>query len=106
MTDEVTLLPCPFCGGDGGPSIGQHADGTAWHYVECDDCGASAESAEAWNRRSHLRTPRVGAGDGVSDDEIRVLLRYFRREVDLHGTAIDKSALAAVQELKRLRSHQ
>lgn len=44
------LLPCPFCGSD-------DIDASAWladdsrHGPGCMACGATAESAERWNRR-------------------------------------------------------
>lgn len=47
MTSE--LKPCPFCGGK--------ADPEGWMSIDCkgpscDDCGASANSADAWNTRA------------------------------------------------------
>lgn len=60
---EVTLLPCPFCGGAGfveGPALG-----CDWH-VYCDDCGASgadcqseAQAITAWNTRQAF-SPAAG----------------------------------------------
>ena len=51
---EVTLLPCPFCGGEA------RLAGFDEGYVECADCGATANMdgnfqgspAEAWNTRA------------------------------------------------------
>jgi uncharacterized Zn finger protein len=71
MTDTTheapELLPCPFCGGEAEHSVGRHADGKPWHYVECVDCGATGPNspyadhniaviqfrAEEWNARSN-----------------------------------------------------
>lgn len=39
------LRPCPFCGGE--------CDATGWlRGPECEGCGATAASVEAWNRRA------------------------------------------------------
>lgn len=75
MNDETTapvegvkLSACPFCG-----SAEVDPEGWASHNPEtderrvgpaCDDCGASAESVEAWNRRAP--THGVGREDGSS----------------------------------------
>lgn len=40
-----TLLPCPFCGG--APTLWRRPP----NAPVCTNCGASAESAEQWNRR-------------------------------------------------------
>lgn len=46
------LKPCPFCGSENvSQSRGQKGDGSPWFYIECEDCAAVADSAEAWNRR-------------------------------------------------------
>ena len=52
MTDE--LKPCPFCGSRKvNPTgwIGQAGDGKATSGPACDDCGATAPDADAWNLR-------------------------------------------------------
>lgn len=68
MTDETTLLPCPFCGGEA-----NHFGGGGYHAIRCSKCGvtnewlperingqediwlnafdSSEEAAKAWNRR-------------------------------------------------------
>jgi hypothetical protein len=47
---EPTLKPCPFCGSSNiDPAGWMDGDGNAG--PACDDCGASAESVDAWNRR-------------------------------------------------------
>ena len=50
MTD-LTLLPCPFCGGEADHSMGKRGDDSPWPYVECIKCGATTEP-DQWNRRS------------------------------------------------------
>ena len=57
MSDEVNLLPCPFCGVDGHPELhGSIARGG--RYVRCEVCGATgpagykqSKAIAAWNRR-------------------------------------------------------
>lgn len=48
------LKPCPFCGSSNVDPEGWAALGTrsTRHGPACDDCGASAESVAAWNRRA------------------------------------------------------
>lgn len=58
--NESDLLPCPFCGGDAGIAEGSKKGGQPWFYVECDNCHATAESVEDWNRRIER-----GAKDGT-----------------------------------------
>ena len=48
---DLTLLPCPFCGGEADHSLGKHGDGAPWRYIECIKCGATTEP-DQWNRRS------------------------------------------------------
>ena len=50
---EVALKPCPFCGGRADPQGWLAGDGT--RGPECEDCGATATSAAAWNRRAPER---------------------------------------------------
>lgn len=52
---DQTLLPCPFCGGEGD----FNNDGERWHQVICQSCGCrgceypddKAKAAQFWNRR-------------------------------------------------------
>lgn len=53
---ERELLPCPFCGGRPMKAIGQLGDGSPWHYVECLECAASAQSDGEWNVRADKAT--------------------------------------------------
>ena len=59
MTDETTLEPCPFCGGEA-----QYSEESRFHicWVYCSGCGAAsgyrnteAEAIAAWNKR-HVKT--------------------------------------------------
>ncbi|ELY2630684.1 hypothetical protein SMC50_003158 [Cronobacter sakazakii] len=54
VTDENGNLPCPFCGGRCDPNgwMGSYDDGVPMCGPECEDCGATANSIEEWNRRS------------------------------------------------------
>lgn len=70
MSDQLTLLPCPFCGGRAMISGGDGCDGSGYcvRCTSCDaevgafwyagyDCGLSdtAEVAAAeWNRRTEI----------------------------------------------------
>src|SRR5690606_8002153 len=56
MTDH-TLLPCPFCGGEG--AITPHVHHRALQACVCDECSSSSgwylheeEAIAAWNRRT------------------------------------------------------
>lgn len=49
----VTLLPCPFCGGEA--RWGYHDCENGEHYV-CVECGVEKPSIKDWNRRTH-QTP-------------------------------------------------
>ena len=60
MTNNLKLLPCPFCSGEAVESTGLKGDNTPrsiflpavpmWPYIECIDCGATSEP-EMWNHR-------------------------------------------------------
>ena len=51
--EEIALKPCPFCGGKNiDPSFWARNDGKSG--PGCDDCGATADSVEAWNTRAVL----------------------------------------------------
>ena len=61
------LKPCPFCGSDDvGPITFKGCDGVVWdEFIACGGCGATAETAEAWNTRVE-RTCRLDANDVCS----------------------------------------
>ncbi|EOL8993743.1 hypothetical protein ACM913_004010 [Cronobacter sakazakii] len=54
VADENGNLPCPFCGGRCDPNgwMGSYDDGVPMCGPECEDCGATANSIEEWNRRT------------------------------------------------------
>lgn len=118
MTDEVTLLPCPFCGGEAAFGTVRYSDKTiaeqnwgqdTFHSVNCVVCGtnnrgpvgyrAKELAAEAWNRRSHLRTPRVEAGDDALRARVIEELRYIRNS--LPGPATQAIVDDAIELLSR-----
>ncbi|EOZ0799608.1 hypothetical protein [Pseudomonas aeruginosa] len=47
---DVEPAPCPFCGGEVDPTGWLRGDGT--RGPECNDCGATARSMEAWQTRA------------------------------------------------------
>lgn len=53
MTDKITLLPCPFCGGDA-----YMTNANMMYSVRCSECGAEGarygldfKATKAWNAR-------------------------------------------------------
>ena len=50
MSDE--LRNCPFCGGKADPEGWMSGGDEPRQGPACDDCGATADSAAAWNRRA------------------------------------------------------
>ncbi|MFO6263101.1 hypothetical protein ACLBVP_33290, partial [Pseudomonas aeruginosa] len=56
---DVEPAPCPFCGGEVDPTGWLRGDGT--RGPECNDCGATARSMEAWQTRAAPtgQTPQV-----------------------------------------------
>jgi len=81
MADDVTLLPCPFCGGT--PYVN---DNDIWTYMEC-ECGAQgpqadtkAEAREVWNTRvSDLRIAALEAQLADARDCIDLFNRIIVR---------------------------
>ena len=57
-TDGLGLLPCPFCGGAADPK--GWLDNTGHTGPECEMCGATARSADDWNKRAK---ERIGVHD-------------------------------------------
>lgn len=57
ITDHGLLLPCPFCGAEGGRVFSSHHSPPSYH-VECAYCGGrtgqqwtSVRAENKWNRR-------------------------------------------------------
>lgn len=98
MTDH-TLLPCPFCGGEG--AITPHVHALALKAVVCDQCSSSSgwylheeEAIAAWNRRTPpAAVPEPwgwlcnGKGDGWEERDKVVrdpeLIARYRERPDL-----------------------
>ena len=63
MSEELKLLPCPFCGGEAAIG-GSYSQSMGRMFVaKCDSCGISSrifyskpEAIAAWNRRPKPRT--------------------------------------------------
>lgn len=75
-------LPCPFCGGACDPA-GWQSEQTSG--PECENCGATAENIEAWNRRTAAPAP----APVVPDDTKRLdwLDAQNKRLNEYYGTA-------------------
>jgi len=57
MTDEVKLLPCPWCGGAAVTNEEPMLHGSIIQRIECDKCFAGANSESQWNTR--VPDPRI-----------------------------------------------
>ncbi len=55
---DVEPAPCPFCGGEVDPTGWLRGDGA--RGPECNYCGATARSMEAWQTRTALTQPEGG----------------------------------------------
>ncbi|ONM43116.1 hypothetical protein BXT89_14270 [Halopseudomonas pachastrellae] len=60
-TRSAGNLPCPFCGCDVDPKGWLRGDGV--RGPECDNCGATAASLEAWNKRTTPQPAPTAAQD-------------------------------------------
>lgn len=91
----MELKPCPFCGGECDPE--GWLDGNGLRGPECEECGATARSAEAWNRRATdenaalERAAMVCEGVEITDAELHGLGHVF------HGN----KCAAAIRALKK-----
>lgn len=87
-TDQIELLPCPFCGG---ADIQSQAD-----FVHCSDCGGQIDyscedeplrltAMAAWNRRADGWIPVRGyaPGGALPDDGVKVLVCTDEDEIDV-----------------------
>lgn len=87
MSDR--LAKCPFCDSKNvSRSVGKKGDGTDWPYIECEDCGASAEP-EIWNRRAANAKIRA----------LRAALMVFAGppETGEHETAVPNDSLVTIK---------
>jgi hypothetical protein len=62
-------LPCPFCGGACDPEgwLGTGIGGTSVRGPECEQCGATTDTIEDWNRRASLAP--VSAQQGAAEKD-------------------------------------
>lgn len=72
MDANVPLKPCPFCGNSNIDPAGWTSD-DGREGPTCDECGASAESAEGWNRRAQLSRLTE-----PSEEVLVAMVRVFR----------------------------
>jgi len=105
MSEEVTLLPCPFCGAL------QEQDDEDMHYVDpegwkngkgdvgpqCLNCGATAESIESWNKRTDRAT---------DDDEAQVIFsgRLLCQQPYHMLSDLQKSIISHLSEMGLVRA--
>lgn len=70
MSDETTMLPCPFCGGEAETLTAESMYGGYLFSIMCNDClshgyvyDTEAEAIVAWNTRTHgtLTAEQIGA---------------------------------------------
>lgn len=64
MSDETTLLPCPFCGGEAHISASSDGYGVeCWNRrcidMQMEEIPTEAEAIEAWNTRAERTCKRV-----------------------------------------------
>ncbi len=98
-------LPCPFCGCDVDPKGWLRGDGV--RGPECDNCGATAASLEAWNKRTTPQPAPTAAQDEPFDDEageqlpeVVEAIRAREESVSLvHGLK------TALREIRRIAAH-
>lgn len=99
------LLPCPFCGGNADPTGWLCNDGR--RGPECEDCGATAESTEAWNSRATPAQPAAEPDDYESLKQCSAAWRVVVDALFRHGPTgwLDKNkpamycAAEAIEEL-------
>lgn len=51
VSEQMTLLPCPFCGGEADPESWQYIHGRYEGRIQCTVCKATAPNFAAWNDR-------------------------------------------------------
>lgn len=89
MTD---LLPCPFCGGTADPEgwLSAEEDPVTGDALrrgpECNDCGATADSAEAWNKRPFASFVHIHKDSSMTDNE-RALLIFIAQQLIQFSTS-------------------
>lgn len=105
--NEDGYLPCPFCGSaDVSESIGEHGDGTPWHYVECENCAATTEP-ETWNERASSHpAPALEVEKGfvhisVSIGEIKQDIKVSEKELK---SAINAEAWCGARVMQAFRA--
>ncbi|HCF3612869.1 TPA: hypothetical protein NID10_000254 [Pseudomonas aeruginosa] len=88
---DVEPAPCPFCGGEVDPTGWLRGDGT--RGPECNDCGATARSMEAWQTRA--------APTGQTPQAWLDVQAERRRQITAEGWTPDHDDLYCAAELPR-----
>lgn len=102
-TDELRLVPCPFCGGDVINTRSQEmTKGPAYYWHKCETCGAESEgdygedvAVAAWNRRAAPASPLPGGGyfvPAITFDHIAAILRS--KGLGEYATTMSRNSIA------------
>lgn len=75
MSEELKLLPCPFCGSHDVEVQGKPAILDALDSVCCNECTADAPYP-VWNNRAELAAIKAGRGDAVAS-ALKELAKQF-----------------------------
>jgi len=82
MTDENTLLPCPFCGGEA-----KFCDGCTSN-LSCKGCGISCSTPERWNTRTDTAA-QVEKLEGLKKEQSENFTKKGNHQLEGFNAALD-----------------